>query len=374
MPVLDLDQIDAVRADVKAAWQDDDLAADAVLRFYRTLGLAKPRIMFARSLHEAASVLSGGMEKFRRIAVRRFRAAEDYGHKYGHEHPFRNALHSCGARAHDLWLDASDHSGRGNNNAAQHFPAKFTAAEIELEEIARGVWSSAFNHSERLQLRLNGCSPMSLLWGYFRPFVVTPLWTDAWPKVCALECLCRQGVLRLSTHDRELVSTLFSMLSNNRSAVLSRNNVVVCDPPVYAELDELGRPHSLNGPALTWGDGSAAHAINGCWVPQHAVVEPQRITLLEIELEPDESVQARLIDRYGLDQYLHNSKALVLDRTGSFELLYKAQATCDALLVLRNTGDSEHHQQCVFRVPASVVSAADALAWLKASEFTSFQP
>ena len=213
-----------------------------------------------------------------------------------------------------------------------------------------------------------------MLWRRFSPLVVTPAWTDVWPKACALESINRRGTFPGNSQERELTTALFGVLSVQRSALMSRRLVVVCDAPTHFSTDDVGLPHSLHGPALAWSDGIAAHAINGCWVPKHAVIDPQRITLLEIELEPDESVQARLIERYGLARYLNDSNALVLDRTGSYELLYKAQATCDALLALRSTEDSELQQQKAYRVPATVVSAADAVAWLTAAEYRSFQP
>jgi hypothetical protein len=91
-----------------------------------------------------------------------------------------------------------------------------------------------------------------------------------------------------------------------------RDFVMVCERPRNIDRDARGRLHSLNGAAIAWPDGWGVYSVHGVRVPADIIEQPQLITVQRIDGEQNAEIRRVMIERYGIDRYLHDSGAEVL--------------------------------------------------------------
>jgi hypothetical protein len=106
--------------------------------------------------------------------------------------------------------------------------------------------------------------------------------------------------------------------------------IMVCERPAVIHR-ELANPavtrgwrshrlHCANGPAVAWADGWGVYAIHGVQIPfkrRHIVEHPEQITLAEIEGETNAEIRRVLIERFGMERYIQESGAAVVDHCGA---------------------------------------------------------
>jgi hypothetical protein len=142
---------------------------------------------------------------------------------------------------------------------------------------------------------------------------------------------------------------------------------IVCDRPRVLAVDGPGRLHSLAGPALAYGDGTALYAIHGVPVPEVIITRPDLITVHEIRAELDVEVRRVMIERYGIGRYLSDAGAVVIheDRTG--KLWYLDSPVNEQLVVVEvvnSTAEPDGTFKTYFlRVPPETRDASGAVAW-----------
>ena len=88
---------------------------------------------------------------------------------------------------------------------------------------------------------------------------------------------------------------------------------IVCDFPEHIKVDERNRPHCVDGPSHLWRGGMEAYYIHGVRVDKRIVMQPETITVDEIEAERNLEVQRVMMDLYGLGKYLADTGARVID-------------------------------------------------------------
>ncbi|MGD9680371.1 MAG: DUF6745 domain-containing protein [Candidatus Obscuribacterales bacterium] len=170
--------------------------------------------------------------------------------------------------------------------------------------------------------------------------------------------------------DPELVSklecwqTLFDAAFNwcgyERALFLSRY-------PVEFALDEQNRLHCEDGPALSFQDGQAIHFIHGVVVPETVVTEPGSLTVELIEAETNVEVRRIMIERFGLERYIEESGAVLID-SDDCGILYRKEQKLDEPLVVVKVVDSTSVVQgeprhYFLRVPPYMRTARQAVAW-----------
>ncbi|MEZ4596922.1 MAG: hypothetical protein R3C32_08835 [Chloroflexota bacterium] len=166
--------------------------------------------------------------------------------------------------------------------------------------------------------------------------------------------------------------------------VVTRSEVVIAERPLRVLRDHQGWPHAETGPALVWGDGLTVHAWHGTTVPAWMIEEPDRITPESIDAERNIEVRRMLLDRYGADRYVRASGATLVheDETGRlWRKTLGGEPSWHRWRASRRSGEGPDeamfmvevrnstpepdgtHRTYLLRVPPSVITAREAVAW-----------
>lgn len=93
----------------------------------------------------------------------------------------------------------------------------------------------------------------------------------------------------------------------------NRNFVIVCARPKAINRNDRGQLHNENGLAIEYPDGWGLHCIDGVVVPEKVIMNPESITIEEIQKEENLEIQRIMIQRLGVDKYLLAIDADVID-------------------------------------------------------------
>lgn len=106
---------------------------------------------------------------------------------------------------------------------------------------------------------------------------------------------------------------------------------VISERPEILNLDEAGRLHNPNGPAIRYRDGWSVYTINGVRMPEKYFTQP--VTPSIIDSETNVEIQRKLIERYGLQKYIEDSgaKKIAEDEWG---ILYYKEMLNDEPIVM----------------------------------------
>lgn len=107
---------------------------------------------------------------------------------------------------------------------------------------------------------------------------------------------------------------IFSNLAKNSGwHYLFDECVVICDRPesIVMENNQL---HNEEGPAIAYTDGYKLWFIRGHQVNEKIVMAPQTLTVKEIKKESNNEMKRIMIERFGVSEYLAQTKAAVLDK------------------------------------------------------------
>lgn len=207
-----------------------------------------------------------------------------------------------------------------------------------------------------------------------------PIWfTDlSIAGVLQMEAHRRCGEVRLDERDLEMLHALFVLARDVYWLFLTEHEVLVAQPPETLRYDDAGKPHCATAAALITRDGHKLYALNGVWVPDLCILEPARMTLKEIEMQPGVDTRARMIDAYGLERYLRETGAILWDKSSFGELYWKSQHAQSPLLAVRVTNSTPEpdgtFKHYMLRVPPHVQTAREAVAWTFGLQEEEYQP
>ncbi|GAA3133068.1 DUF6745 domain-containing protein [Nonomuraea salmonea] len=142
---------------------------------------------------------------------------------------------------------------------------------------------------------------------------------------------------------------------------------VVTERPVELHLDDLGRLHRAEGPALAFADGFALHAWHGMPVPAGFGAAMTALTPERIRAEPNAELRRAMLEHFGPERYLAESGAEPLhsDETG---VLWRVELAGDEPLtmveVVNSTPEPDGTRRTYFlRVPPWTERARQGVAW-----------
>ena len=138
------------------------------------------------------------------------------------------------------------------------------------------------------------------------------------------------------------------------------------------ESDSL-RLHSENGPALEFADGYQVYAWHGIRVSPHIIDEPEKITVAEIDGETNAEIRRVMMGRYGMDRFLRdtNIEPFHKDDCG---ILYKREFPNDETLTMVRVKDASTDREYFLRVPPTMQTATQAVAWTFDMSAEEYQP
>ena len=131
--------------------------------------------------------------------------------------------------------------------------------------------------------------------------------------------------------------------------------------------DEQGRLHHPTGPVVAYPDGWAVWAWHGVRVPRQVIERPDTITVNEIRTTGNLEVRRVLLERYGLDRYLRDADATLV-QADEYGRLWRCELPNDWPLamveVVNATAEPDGtYATYLLRVPPTVGTAKEAVAW-----------
>jgi hypothetical protein len=100
-----------------------------------------------------------------------------------------------------------------------------------------------------------------------------------------------------------------------------KNVLIISDRHKELHVDEIGRPHNTKGPAIEYRDGWKIYAWKGILIEKDIIENPDSLTVSRIMAEQNTEVRRVMVDRFGLDRFIVESKSKSLDKQGEYELL-----------------------------------------------------
>ncbi|MGN9838397.1 DUF6745 domain-containing protein [Nonomuraea sp. H19] len=153
---------------------------------------------------------------------------------------------------------------------------------------------------------------------------------------------------------------------------------IVTERPVELHLDDLGRLHRADGPAMAYADGFALHAWHGMPVPADFGAAMRGLTPERIRNEDNAELRRVMLEHFGFDRYLAESgaKPLHRDETG---VLWRIDLPDDEPIVMvevvNSTPEPDGTRRTYFlRVPPWVQRARQGVAWTFGVEEQDYQP
>ncbi|PJE99711.1 hypothetical protein CUT44_04240 [Streptomyces carminius] len=154
--------------------------------------------------------------------------------------------------------------------------------------------------------------------------------------------------------------------------------VVVTERPLELHRDEAGRLDRGDGPALVFPDGFALHAWKGMPVPADFLTSLGTLTPERIRAEENAELRRVMLEHYGYDRYLAESGARPVHRD-STGVLWRIDLENDepvlTVEVVNSTPEPDgSHRTYWLRVPPSVRTAREGVAWTFGLEADGYEP
>jgi hypothetical protein len=158
------------------------------------------------------------------------------------------------------------------------------------------------------------------------------------------------------------------LIAGNCGWMLPHENICwVADRHNILQSDARGRLHCATGPALQYPDGWSAYAWKGIQVPARLIKSPERITMAEIDCEPDIHLRRCMIERVTPERYVTMGGALPISEDETGVLWLKRWWNGDAWAAVEVTngtpepdGTRKHY---FLQVPPEMRTARAAVAW-----------
>lgn len=155
---------------------------------------------------------------------------------------------------------------------------------------------------------------------------------------------------------------------------LGRQAAIIVRRPRKLARDAAGRLHSETGRCVEYGDGWGCYAWHGVLVPENVILEPERLTREDFLQEPSVEVRRVIQERMG-ERFVSELGGVVLesDPRGT---LYEVALPHDPERVARyvQMQDTSTERRYVLRVPPTIQTAAEAVAWTFQVAATDYRP
>ncbi|WP_433225091.1 DUF6745 domain-containing protein [Microtetraspora malaysiensis] len=153
---------------------------------------------------------------------------------------------------------------------------------------------------------------------------------------------------------------------------------LLCERPLELHLDDLGRLHRAEGPAMLFADGFALNAWHGMPVPAGFGATMAALDPARIRAENNAELRRVMLEHYGYDRYLTGSGASPVhaDETG---VLWRISLPDDEdvtmVEVVNSTPEPDGTRRTYFlRVPPWIVRARQGVAWTFGVTEEEYQP
>jgi len=172
---------------------------------------------------------------------------------------------------------------------------------------------------------------------------------------------------RVAASERAAVSAAATLVGNAGWIVPHVHTCWLSDKPLVLSLDDRGRLHAKNGPAIRYKDGWHRYAWKGIEVPGAFVDHPERITLNAIDSQTDIFVRRCLIEMVTPKRFIYMGGAdlVMRDETGTLwrRTWPRGDAWAAVEVVNGTPGPDGQLERYVLQVPPELETARAAVAW-----------
>jgi hypothetical protein len=152
--------------------------------------------------------------------------------------------------------------------------------------------------------------------------------------------------------------------------------VILTPKPTRLKLDDAGRLHHENGPAISYPDGWSLYAWHGIRVSKRLIENPETYSAREVLEENNAEIRRCMIEKIGVEVLLEEATLLSEDEVGN---LYRIQMEDDEDIVFARVKNSSPEPDGSFklyhlRVPPDTKSAKEGIAWTFEKETHEYNP
>lgn len=170
----------------------------------------------------------------------------------------------------------------------------------------------------------------------------------------------------------------FDLLEGGFAYRFFENYCFVCELPSSIVFDNDLSLHCENGPAIVFSDSQKLYAWHGTIIPENLIEQRKRISPILIERQQNVELRRIMIEIYGLERFIRNSKARMIQQD-KYGALYRINlAGSEPLVVLavsNSTAESDGtRRRYTLRVPPNMSTAREAVAWTFGLRSEEYEP
>jgi hypothetical protein len=158
----------------------------------------------------------------------------------------------------------------------------------------------------------------------------------------------------------------------------SEDFCIITAKPCSINLDDQGRLHSEDSYAIEYLDGCAYCSFHGVRVPDYVILEPEKITVEDIDSEQNIEVRRVKITQYGQEKYIMDSDAKLIHEDDWGKLYRKDLGEDEPIVmvkVVNSTAEPDGSFKDYFiRVRPDVTTAHEAVASTFLLEVDDYEP
>jgi hypothetical protein len=125
------------------------------------------------------------------------------------------------------------------------------------------------------------------------------------------------------------------------SIAVTANEICVARIPERVCVDDRRRLHSADGPAFKWLDDVSDHYWHGVFVPERVIMQPETISVREIESERNAEIRRVMMERFGQQRFFAEAKFDEVQSDDWGTLLRKHLPGDDPILVVKLINSTE---------------------------------
>jgi hypothetical protein len=157
---------------------------------------------------------------------------------------------------------------------------------------------------------------------------------------------------------------------------LDPKEALVVRKPTLLERDAQGRLHSASGPCIRYRDGWGVYAWHGVRVPEKLILYPGQVTREDWTQERNVEVRRAIQERLGNERFIEmvGGKQIDVGRRGKLIEIDLGTDDPERVAHYVQVQDSSTERQYYLRVPPSITTVDEAIAWTFGLSARDYQP
>ena len=194
-----------------------------------------------------------------------------------------------------------------------------------------------------------------------------PLFEPSWQADDAAHSINADDAARPKLSDAPILEALAAVAEQVHWWWPFENVAILCERPTEFHLDERGRLHNGDGPAVVYKDGFVMHRWRGVAIPAEFAQTLATLTADTIRHERNAELRRIMLEHYGNERYIIDSGAQPIqqDEAGKlWVIMLPGDEALRMVEVVNSTPEPDGTSRTYWlRVPPHVRTAKEAVAW-----------